>query len=303
MTEKLDFQTLQLKKVAAVDGGEYAGPCPFCGGKDRFRAWPEAEYPHYWCRHCGARGPLGSQSGADPVRQVRTDHVPAPVPSQSWLALTSEHWQHKADQFTTHCWVALRDYHTDVLDWLRSERGLSDALIDDGELGYNPADCEDVWGGVKVWLPRGLVIPHIHNGTYWRVRIRTGPSAYRQPKGCANNLYRGYRLHPGCTAVLVESELDALVIESHCGELLKRGLTPVATGGTQNAHLMRWIASLAMARRVLVAFDADEAGDSASDWWLRTLGNKAIRLRPTQHDITDMVKAGESVEQWIRGAA
>ena len=26
-----------LKKVAATDGGEYAGPCPFCGGDDRFR--------------------------------------------------------------------------------------------------------------------------------------------------------------------------------------------------------------------------------------------------------------------------
>src|SRR5579859_2157015 len=39
------------------DGVEYCGPCPFCvAGTDRFRVWPEAEYPHYWCRRCGAHG-------------------------------------------------------------------------------------------------------------------------------------------------------------------------------------------------------------------------------------------------------
>ena len=34
-----------LKKVASTKGGEYAGPCPFCGGRDRFRVWPNADQP------------------------------------------------------------------------------------------------------------------------------------------------------------------------------------------------------------------------------------------------------------------
>ena len=40
--EKIDLlaiiqQDTQLKKVANTNGSEYAGPCPFCGGQDRFR--------------------------------------------------------------------------------------------------------------------------------------------------------------------------------------------------------------------------------------------------------------------------
>ena len=31
---------VQLRRVASTNGGEWAGPCPFCGGHDRFRVWP-----------------------------------------------------------------------------------------------------------------------------------------------------------------------------------------------------------------------------------------------------------------------
>jgi hypothetical protein len=51
---------ISLKKVAATKGGEYAGPCPGCGGTDRFRVWPadrEGE-GSYWCRGCNQSGDL-----------------------------------------------------------------------------------------------------------------------------------------------------------------------------------------------------------------------------------------------------
>ena len=40
----------RLKKVASTGGGEYAGPCPFCGGRDRFRVQPAKG--RWWCRGC-----------------------------------------------------------------------------------------------------------------------------------------------------------------------------------------------------------------------------------------------------------
>ena len=40
----------RLKKQAGTRGGEYAGPCPFCGGRDRFRVQPEKGL--WWCRNC-----------------------------------------------------------------------------------------------------------------------------------------------------------------------------------------------------------------------------------------------------------
>jgi DNA primase len=43
-----------LKKVGRTHGGEYAGACPICGGRDRFRVWPEQG--RFWCRGCNASG-------------------------------------------------------------------------------------------------------------------------------------------------------------------------------------------------------------------------------------------------------
>lgn len=52
----LDFvsQDVSLKRVSSTSGGEYAGPCPVCGGTDRFHIWPEAG--NYWCRQCQKKG-------------------------------------------------------------------------------------------------------------------------------------------------------------------------------------------------------------------------------------------------------
>ena len=40
------------KKAATTNGGEYAGPCPNCGGSDRFRVWPveKGGEGRCWCR-------------------------------------------------------------------------------------------------------------------------------------------------------------------------------------------------------------------------------------------------------------
>lgn len=41
------------------DGSEHGGPCPWCGGDDRFRVWPDqgaGDLGRYWCRRCGRKG-------------------------------------------------------------------------------------------------------------------------------------------------------------------------------------------------------------------------------------------------------
>ena len=48
---------VEAKKQADKDGGEYAGPCPICGGKDRFRIWPnKGKGGMWWCRQCDRHG-------------------------------------------------------------------------------------------------------------------------------------------------------------------------------------------------------------------------------------------------------
>jgi len=45
-----------LRHIASTNGGEWAGPCPFCGGTDRCRVWPNQEGGRFWCRQCEAQG-------------------------------------------------------------------------------------------------------------------------------------------------------------------------------------------------------------------------------------------------------
>lgn len=48
-----------LSKKAMTNGGEYEGPCPFCGGTDRFLVWPtppNKDRGAFWCRQCDKKG-------------------------------------------------------------------------------------------------------------------------------------------------------------------------------------------------------------------------------------------------------
>ncbi|WP_296966925.1 primase-helicase zinc-binding domain-containing protein [uncultured Desulfovibrio sp.] len=52
---------LKPVRVSGTHGGEYACPCPTCGGNDRFRAWPQqqgqgCEGGTWYCRGCGKGG-------------------------------------------------------------------------------------------------------------------------------------------------------------------------------------------------------------------------------------------------------
>jgi len=46
--------------------GEFAGPCPECGGEDRFLVWPsDGDTGRFWCRHCQFSG-----DGIEYLREV-----------------------------------------------------------------------------------------------------------------------------------------------------------------------------------------------------------------------------------------
>lgn len=60
-------QDTPLVRIAATRGGEWAGPCPFCGGEDRFHVVPATG--RWFCRQC-------TPHGGDAIDYVRRrDHV------------------------------------------------------------------------------------------------------------------------------------------------------------------------------------------------------------------------------------
>jgi hypothetical protein len=202
-------------------------------------------------------------------------------------------------------------------------RGLFDGVLRTFNVGYNPRDTwEDhaQWGLPKpqggdrgrgrIWIPRGITFPWTVEGELWRLNIRrpltpsqiaAGETKYIGPAGFANALYNAGSLRPARPVVLVEGEIDALTVVQACGEQV----AAVATGSTCGARRCAWVARLALAPVVLVAFDADKAGpdgspgpgDCAAAWWLNVLPN-AVRLRPLLHDVNSLPDP-EDVRSWV----
>ncbi|MBI5668027.1 MAG: toprim domain-containing protein [Chloroflexi bacterium] len=323
-----------LKRAAATNGGEYAGTCPFCGGHDRFRVWPMPTVgsPRFWCRQCNRTGDViqfimerdGVEFktalerlglGASPSYSVTYQRPRSASSPRVWkenaqaIGLQDTAWQQAAAEFcrisTDQLWSADGQPARNYL----YERGLTDGVIEAAQLGYNPHTQTQYWGSVAVWLYSGIVIPWINGGNYWKVNIRRRPSQlkpneqrYMQAKGGGNGLYRASQVAPGCTVVITEGEFDALCICAALESSKLDSVVPVATGSTGGSRLLNWVATLAKSDRMLVAFDADDAGDNASRWWQDVFDDKAARLRPTRHDVTDMFKAGDDIVAWISDA-
>ncbi|MBE7556797.1 MAG: toprim domain-containing protein [Anaerolineales bacterium] len=89
-------------------------------------------------------------------------------------------------------------------------------------------------------------------------------------------LYNADALVRGQPVMLLEGEIDCLTVLQAAGDLV----VPVATGSVSGARRPRWLARLARASMVLVALDADRAGDTNTRYWLQVLPN-ARRWRPS----------------------
>jgi len=244
-----------------------------------------------------------------PVRQVMAR---PPKPSRRRERKTPEvpndAWQERAVELALECYELLyTDAGAKALAYLY-ERGLSDELIYYACLGYHPADRRepsDAWGLTDregdIWIPGGIMVPWQvslpDDIKLWRLKVRRagGEPKYAQVPGGGRGLYMENTVDASKPLVLCEGELDALsVIEG-------ARLPAVATGSACGGRLTAWVARIASAPHVLVAFDADEAGDKAAKEWLKQIPH-ATRLRPLRHDVNEMLRGGEDVRQWIDDA-
>jgi DNA primase len=309
-----------LRRAAGTGGGEFGGPCPWCGGEDRFRVWPlhSSGRARYWCRRCERAGDdidllrelkgLSFREAAAAVGQA-ADHI-RPEGSQRKRLRDALHpptpaWQAKAEVVAIAAAAALwQPGGRRALDYLR-RRGLADDTIRAARLGYVAKDLYTVpgeWGLPEdhrnVWVPRGVVIPWRACGSTWRVNVRrpVGEPKYCGPAGAASALYGADGLRRGLPVVLVEGEFDALAVAQEVGDLV----CTVATGSTHGARHPRWKRLLATAPVVLIAFDEDEAGGSAARHWLDALP-RSRRLVPAG-DPAGMLESGCDLRNWVQEA-
>ena len=310
----LQLIPVQAKKVAGTNGGEYHSPCPFCGGNDRFIMHPYTDKPSWFCRQCNRKGDAITFvmeyenvdfKGAMERLNLASEYQPKPrslaksQPKARELeqAVVNTEYQEKSMIFAEWAWKQLfSGNYPEVGDYLLG-RGFDELTMDINMIGYNPKPFNRVWGGVDVYLPVGIVIPWLYQEKVYRLRFRVdnAKQKYTQAKGGANWLYGADRMKLASCVVLVESELDALSIVQTFNYFK---LAPVATGGITGARLVQWRSLLSLAHTVLVAFDTDEPGENAAEYWLNALPN-AKRLKPLAHDVNDMLTSGMDIHQWI----
>lgn len=321
---------VRLRQVARTGGGEWHGPCPFCGGVDRFCVWPNSDPARYWCRECDAGGDAISYVRArrgltfpDALAELRINRpvgeraAPAPAAPAPLCVPPSDVWQAGAAAVVWEAMRALwRPEGATTKAYLTGQRRLTVGTLHAAGIGCNPADRHIPAAAFgldreePVYLPRGIVIPWFGEDgeTIWRVQIRRPLSRAQQlagvPKvlqvpGGANGLYHVEALQAARPAMVLEGELNVLTVQQEAGGLV----APVGTGATSWARDLRWLMRLGGCCTTLISFDGDDdpaKGDRAAAWWTGALGATATRWRPWANDPNGMLQAGGNVRAWVQ---
>ena len=288
---------------------ELEGPCPKCGGKDRFSVQPDRKGKiggAWMCRKCHDPQSVGWGDLVSYLMEIRGMTFPEakaflegsgqPLEAKdTWKAETrisaDALWQKKVRDCVKESSERLWSPEGQVaLDYLRARR-FSDETITEAELGYSAQ-------------LKALVIPWVSGKWYWNIKFRSIDPNIPQKKrywfikgGSPNGLYGSSALNQKQPIIIVEGELDALSILQEAEGLI--GV--VATGSTQSGRAADWEARLATMPIVLVAYDRDEKGDEGANYWLKYFPN-AKRWLPEAHDVNDMLRQGKPIDLWVQNA-
>jgi DNA primase len=322
---------VRLKKVATTRGGEWAGACPFCGGRDRFRVQPEKGL--WFCRQCSpsgrwqdaiafvmrrdgvpfaeacrilgaSRSELGEALG--PFRPILPGPTPRRLEFEGQLSEDQEPtalWRERGTQFVEECEHGLWSAEGEKARAYLAARGLQEETLRLWRVGFNAADRREPpakWGigGANVWLARGIVLPWFIDTRLWQLKIRRAQpqgDKYASIRGGHPVLYAADTLAPGSPAVLTEGEFDALLVWQAVNDR-----TAVVSLGSASRWPTRLAALLlAQASPLLLAYDVDDEGEKGAKR-IRQLAPHARRIRPpVGKDVGEFVESGGRVKAWI----
>jgi DNA primase len=328
-----------LKRVAASGGGEWAGACPFCGGRDRFRVQPSGGGGGRWlCRGCtdgkwqdgiafGQRLwpalPFGqvcerlAVHAAGLQEQKSVPHRPGQPPAYQSPDLE---WQRTAHQAVEVCARNLWEPSAAEARAYLHSRHLEDETLQYWQIGYSPGAK---FG--KLWVPRGVLLPGQAGDQVWYLKVALLPGDPVRCQGCGQNVparqpcpfcgtvskYRGVKGNrpaalfgaddlPGAWAALfVEGEMDALT----AWQALRDVVAVCTLGSASNQpDLATWGAYLLPLEAILAVYDADQAGQRGL-LALQALAEKthALALPSGVKDLNEYVVGGGDLWPWLKG--
>lgn len=304
----------ELHKIAGTQGGEWAGPCPKCGGTDRFHL---QERGLWMCRSCHPRW-------ADVIEYVQWRHGFAYARAVEYLSGSylpavqqarrqageparrdpkepPQAWKDSAVQYSAACIIALwSEVGTRALNWLH-KRGLDDATIKRYRLGYNPAERWEQWGERRVALERGIVIPRYmageHFPRFFNVRRPVGDPKYRGIAGGQMIAFGLDQLGEHTRAVLTEGEFDAMLVSQQASEMAGAFTMGGANTGMDTVTLGKTLAL----EVVYIVYDNDEPGQKGA----AKMAAESTRFRLAKvpngiNDLSELHQKGGSIRALVQ---
>lgn len=304
-----------------IPGGRYLeGPCPFCGGRDRFQVKVgHGGQPDRWlCRGCtGGRyqDAAGFVMRRDrvtyrhalallqtaPMACTRTEQPEVDVPPDAWRSILVDALEASEDRLGR------------ATSYLRS-RGLTIATASAWRLGYvddgtghglpaAPRTPEDPTRDMYLSAP-ALVIPWRRRGVVEAVKLRLlgGEGRYLSVWGSRPVLFGADTAIGKRVGVLCEGELDTMLLWQHAGDLV----ATITLGSCRPEFPTEAIPDVLGLHHVLVAYDVDQPGEQACQRLLRT-SKRLRRVRPPVpagrgKDLTDAWRAGVDLRVWVLAA-
>lgn len=310
---------------------EWAGPCPDCGGRDRFLVWPDR--PHggaFLCRGCGAQGdgiqflrqfcglsypdackvlgltPRNSRAAypAGPnTRHTPGTTRPVAVPTPAPAELPSAQWMGRAAAFLADCQRGLETDAAAVLAF--TGRYLTPHTARACGLGWNCRDRYEsraawglpaVEGREKLLLPRGLVIATRRRAGIMDLTVRCADD---RPQGrpkywqtAGSGNAPFVAGRSGLPVVLTESALDAALVWQEAGDVC----AAVALMGNMKSLDAATQAFINAAPLIVAAPDNDAGGRCAWRRWKAACPAAILAPAVSAKDPTEMQAAALRLE-------
>jgi twinkle protein len=208
------------------------------------------------CHHCGWAGGLGSEDAWRERPPITPTYTPPRPPAESDSILPRA-----------------------ILAWF-AKRGIPDWVLADRHITAGAEFCPQL--GREVTAIR---FPYSRDGELVNIKFRGPEKTFWMSKGAERILYGLDDIAGAEEIVIVEGEMDKLAIDAVQGPAcvsVPDGAPPPETKhyATKFAYLESAEAYLRAAKRVLIAVDADAAGDRLADELARRLGyGKCARVR------------------------
>ena len=127
-------------------------------------------------------------------------------------------------------------------------------------------------------------------GTVHGIKYRDNRGNKSMEQGSRWGIYNVEEIRGAAKVVICEGETDTILAWSRLAGTEWR-VCGVPGAGASHRQWEKWALDFLFGRDILIAFDADTAGDKGAATALSVLGEKAIRLRPAEGlDLTQHVK-------------